>query len=337
MGDPLRGLTPTQLTRFLAGKVKFAQQLLPAQGLGPVFNETSCGACHNTPLGGSGATMVTRFGHFDDKTEIFDPLANLRLKLLEQLLHDELRHREKNNLAKYRSFREMLEATLQRYHNRLIDAAAVIRVMLQILVEQKHRLKLGDIVPVGDIFDVISEGTDAVSDVVKRDFADVPDDEMHKITVQNCVGGNPQTCTPGTPGTEICNGVDDDCNGLVDENQMPIACENGGNRYCVAGQYSECPRRCEACIPGSTRTCFTSFCTFWGSQPCTADGRSFGPCKEAQVPAECKSIVDKGMRTVELEQCCIDHGYCCLDEFDLNNNGDRTDMVGQCEAVACTP
>ena len=45
-----------------------------------------------------------------------------------------------------------------------------LRVMLQILVEQKNRLKLGDIVPVGDVFDVISEGTDAVSDVVKGDF-----------------------------------------------------------------------------------------------------------------------------------------------------------------------
>jgi type I restriction enzyme R subunit len=64
------------------------------------------------------------------------PYENLRLKLLEQLLQDELRHREKNNLAKYRSFREMLEATLQRYHNRLIDAAAVIRVMLKIREEE---------------------------------------------------------------------------------------------------------------------------------------------------------------------------------------------------------
>jgi len=64
------------------------------------------------------------------------PYENLRLKLLEQLLHDELREREKNNLAKYRSFREMLEATLQRYHNRLIDAAAVIRVMLKIREEE---------------------------------------------------------------------------------------------------------------------------------------------------------------------------------------------------------
>ena len=34
---------------------------------------------------------------------------------------------------------------------------------------KKHRLKLGDIVPAGGIFDVIPEGTDAVSEV-KRDF-----------------------------------------------------------------------------------------------------------------------------------------------------------------------
>jgi type I restriction enzyme R subunit len=64
------------------------------------------------------------------------PYENLRLKLLEQLLQGELRRREKNNLAKYRSFREMLEATLQRYHNRLIDAAAVIEVMLKIREEE---------------------------------------------------------------------------------------------------------------------------------------------------------------------------------------------------------
>lgn len=60
------------------------------------------------------------------------PLPNLRLKLLEKLLADEIQLREKRNLAQARSFRELLEATLQKYHNRLIDAAAVIRAMIQI-------------------------------------------------------------------------------------------------------------------------------------------------------------------------------------------------------------
>lgn len=60
------------------------------------------------------------------------PLQNLRLKLLEKLLADEIQMRERGNLAQARSFRALLEATLQKYHNRLIDAAAVIRAMVQI-------------------------------------------------------------------------------------------------------------------------------------------------------------------------------------------------------------
>ncbi|HUD72239.1 MAG TPA: putative metal-binding motif-containing protein [Dongiaceae bacterium] len=38
-------------------------------------------------------------------------------------------------------------------------------------------------------------------------------------TVNNCVGGVPMTCTPGTPApAETCgNGIDDDCNGAIDD------------------------------------------------------------------------------------------------------------------------
>src|SRR5439155_5729807 len=68
----------------------------------------------------------------------------LRLKLLEQLLQNELQQREKNNLARYRSFREMLAATLRKYHNRLIDAAAVIRMMLQIREEELREQQRAD-------------------------------------------------------------------------------------------------------------------------------------------------------------------------------------------------
>lgn len=57
---------------------------------------------------------------------------NLRLKLLAKILADEIRVREKMNLTKYRSFKEMLEQTLQKYHNRAIQAADVVRVMIEI-------------------------------------------------------------------------------------------------------------------------------------------------------------------------------------------------------------
>ncbi len=57
---------------------------------------------------------------------------NLRLKLLAKILADEIRVRERMNLAKYRSFKEMLEQTLQKYHNRAIQAADVVRVMIDI-------------------------------------------------------------------------------------------------------------------------------------------------------------------------------------------------------------
>jgi len=60
------------------------------------------------------------------------PHENLRLKLLEKLLRDELDRRRSRNLTKDRSFRELLERTIQQYHNRLVDAAAVIKAMLEI-------------------------------------------------------------------------------------------------------------------------------------------------------------------------------------------------------------
>jgi hypothetical protein len=139
------------------------------------------------------------------------------------------------------------------------------------------------------------------------------------------------------PQPEICNGIDDDCNGVVDDGLPPIPCPNGGARYCVAGAYSACPRRCEVCVPGSERECFTTFCSFWGTQACASDGRSFGPCKEALPPDDCGAITDQSKYTSDLEKCCIAQGLCCLDEFDLNGNGDKTEMLGRCDSVMCGP
>lgn len=136
------------------------------------------------------------------------------------------------------------------------------------------------------------------------------------------------------PSEETCNGKDDDCNGAVDD--LPgEACPGGGFRFCVAGRLSECPKRCEVCVPGSVRICQNPFCTFWGEQECAADGQGFGSCRESEPPPECADVARRFQESRELEQCCIDNGYCCLDEFDLDRDGNRREMLGACGDVTC--
>jgi type I restriction enzyme, R subunit len=63
---------------------------------------------------------------------------NLPLKLLQKLIDDKITLRRKRNLARAKSFRELLEATLQKYHNRLIDAATVIETMIRIKQDMEN-------------------------------------------------------------------------------------------------------------------------------------------------------------------------------------------------------
>jgi hypothetical protein len=152
-------------------------------------------------------------------------------------------------------------------------------------------------------------------------------------------GGKPTT-TGGATGSsceaapEICNGLDDDCDGAVDD--LPaVACPGGGFQFCLTGRLSACPKRCEVCVPGSVRVCQNSFCSFWGEQECSADGLGFSNCREAHPPPECEETAKRSEDSPELEQCCIDNGYCCLDQHDLDRDGDRREMLGACGDVVC--
>ncbi len=54
-GSALPGLSPSELAAFGRGMQVFATTFTPATGLGPLFNSTSCAACHDDPvLGGYG-------------------------------------------------------------------------------------------------------------------------------------------------------------------------------------------------------------------------------------------------------------------------------------------
>lgn len=48
-------------------------------------------------------------------------------------------------------------------------------------------------------------------------------------TVQRCTGGIATMCTPGTATAEVCNGADDNCNGVADEGVAAVMCPPGAN------------------------------------------------------------------------------------------------------------
>ena len=88
-GDPLPGLTPEQQTAFQDGKTAFVAVETAPEGLGPIFNENSCTACHVGPagtaatgaVGGTTERLETRFGK--SVYGAFDPLANKGGSLLQ--------------------------------------------------------------------------------------------------------------------------------------------------------------------------------------------------------------------------------------------------------------
>jgi mono/diheme cytochrome c family protein len=83
-GASLTGLTAAQLAAFNAGRGVFNRDETTASGLGPVFNQASCGECHSVPaIGGGGGNNrnVTRIAR--RVNGIFDPLTSLGGSLLQ--------------------------------------------------------------------------------------------------------------------------------------------------------------------------------------------------------------------------------------------------------------
>jgi CxxC motif-containing protein (DUF1111 family) len=82
-GLPLSGLTSAQAADFAAGKSEFLNIETVEGGLGPIFNDVSCVACHfEGGAGGGSRTLVTRFGRVSNG--VFDPLVELGGPLLQR-------------------------------------------------------------------------------------------------------------------------------------------------------------------------------------------------------------------------------------------------------------
>jgi len=61
LGGPISGLSADELAAFNRGKLVFERRFKPSQGLGPLYNATSCANCHGTPTSGGSSPLYRNF------------------------------------------------------------------------------------------------------------------------------------------------------------------------------------------------------------------------------------------------------------------------------------
>ncbi len=72
------------------------------------------------------------------------PQKNLALELLKKLINDSIKLRSQKFLVQSRSFSEMLEKALRKYHNRAIEAAQVIEELIRLAKDMREAHKRGE-------------------------------------------------------------------------------------------------------------------------------------------------------------------------------------------------
>lgn len=66
LDSPIDGLTSAERAAFVDGDRDFGRSFAPAEGLGPIFNDASCAACHSADGRGRISNALIRFGFGND-------------------------------------------------------------------------------------------------------------------------------------------------------------------------------------------------------------------------------------------------------------------------------
>ena len=72
------------------------------------------------------------------------PYKNLALEVLRKLLNDEIKVGSRKNLVQARTFTEMLEEAIRKYHSRSIEAAQVIEELIKLAKEMREANRRGE-------------------------------------------------------------------------------------------------------------------------------------------------------------------------------------------------
>ena len=102
-------------------------------------------------------------------TAAFEKTARVREEILSTLL---TRDGDRKMFRQVYPFTPALVQTLIAVSSLLQRERTALKLMLQLLVDHGHRLELGDIIPVGDLFDVIAEGDEPFTQAMRLRFDD---------------------------------------------------------------------------------------------------------------------------------------------------------------------
>ncbi len=125
-------------------------------------------------------------------------------------------------------------------------------------------------------------------------------------SIAKCTNGIPGVCVPGTPSSEVCNGIDDDCDGAIDNGLncgAPGSCQGGlvsCNNTCVntssdSANCGSCGNNC-----GAGNTCVSGVCKKANGQACSNFSQcqsnvcADGVCCATTCPGFCKSCALAG-------------------------------------------
>ena len=97
----------------------------------------------------------------------FEETAKIRKEVMDTLLADEY---DRDTFHLIYPFSPALMQALIAASSMLQRERTALKVMLQLLVEQQDTLKVGDIVPVGDLYDAVAQGDEAFSQDMKIHF-----------------------------------------------------------------------------------------------------------------------------------------------------------------------
>lgn len=78
------------------------------------------------------------------------PQKNLAIELLERLIRDQVKTKLRRNKVQERQFSEMLDASLQKYQNRAIEAAKIIEDLIKMAKDIREAHKRGDELGLGE-------------------------------------------------------------------------------------------------------------------------------------------------------------------------------------------